>query len=170
MKDETQWPPVQSAEAAPISQNFPHDLADVVARSQSDVPQITRKLPKVYGASKVNEHMTWIRLRNLEHRIKWTARWPDFSFAKIPDSPFNAEIFWLYDFADIAAADYVLVLPPRDGVLRGALVEVGYGIALGKTIVLVGDCPDYGTWQHHHSVYKFELLEAALNFIKGAFR
>ncbi len=124
-------------------------------------------IPSVYGASKINEWETWVELKKSRQDIRFTAGWPDLSAKGVSNHPDNCKIFWLHDFADIHQADYVLVLPPRDGVLRGALVEVGYGIACGKHIVLTGDCPDYGTWQFHPMVTKVASIDEALTFIKG---
>lgn len=36
--------------------------------------------------------------------------------------------------------------------LRGALVEAGMAIALGKIVLVIGSHPDFGTWQHHPNV------------------
>lgn len=122
--------------------------------------------PRVYGASKLAQAPVWRSLRTDRPGICWTNRWPDIE-GQVPDTAEFARMFWLHDIADVQRADCVLVLAPESGTLRGALIEAGAALGLGKAVVLVGDCPDWGTWQYHPLVHKFDDLESALRFIVG---
>lgn len=75
-------------------------------------------------------------------------------------------IFWSIDEVDVRRADFVVVCPSERN-LRGALVEVGIGIACGKTIILIGNCVSYGTWQYHPLIKKADNLIHAINCILG---
>lgn len=55
----------------------------------------------------------------------------------------------------------VLVYAEEGEHLRGALVEAGMAIALGKTVLVIGDHPDFGTWQHHPKVIHAADLDQA---------
>lgn len=117
---------------------------------------------RVYTASKLCHAELWKKLRVLFPEVYFTARWP-YLVGQIEDQPAQAEQFWQDDLADIARSDVVLVYTAgREEHLRGALVEAGMGIALGKIIMVIGDHPDYGTWQYHSSVYKYPTVEVAL--------
>ena len=120
---------------------------------------------RVYGASRTTLASEWLRLREAWPEVEWTARWP-FLIGEVPDEPAFAKLFWQHDLEDVAKADVVMVLsdandPDESAALRGALVEAGAGLALGKSLVLVGDCWEFGTWQYHPRCYKVAcLLEA----------
>jgi hypothetical protein len=61
-----------------------------------------------------------------------------------------------------------VVFAEGDDHLRGALIEAGVAIALHKTVIVVGQHPDYGTWQWHSSVRRvrdFEELRITLNLL-----
>jgi len=120
---------------------------------------------KVYTASRLAHAPLLKALRHSYPSITWTARWPDL-VGKVDDSPENATWFWVQDEEDVRKADVVLVYGLDDDVLRGALVEAGMGIALGKRIICVGKSPSLGTWQYHplvsrvaHLAEAFKLLE-----------
>ncbi len=121
---------------------------------------------RVYTASKLQHAELWLELHKTCPEIHFTARWP-FVVGKIPDAPEFARKFWQDDHADVARADVVLVYAagPEEH-LRGALVEAGIGIALGKHIVVVGKHQDYGTWQFHPQVSQYDTIEDALGSIK----
>ena len=115
---------------------------------------------KVYFASKLSHAPLHERLRNEWSDVHFVSRWWLY-VDKIEDAAHEAEKFWEDDLADIDRADVVLVYARPEDRLRGALVEVGYAIARGKMVLLVGDHPDYGTWQHHSSVERVVNLEDA---------
>lgn len=106
---------------------------------------------RVYTASKLQHRQRWKSLRSQWPGVTFTARWPDFEKDK-PDSNEEARNNWLKDEEDVRRADVVLVYAEEGEHLRGALVEAGMAIALGKTVLVVGDHPDFGTWQHHPKV------------------
>lgn len=119
----------------------------------------TRK-PRLYTASKLSDCQYWLDFRTLyADKVDFTARWLDFfsangSFddAKMPLSIKRAG--WVTDIDDVRFSDAVVVKAPSSGNLRGALVEAGVALGLGRPVYLLGDCPDYGTWQHHPLVYR----------------
>jgi hypothetical protein len=108
-------------------------------------------LIRVYTASKLHHRQRWISIRSQWPGVTFTARWPDLE-RDGPPSDEEARINWLNDEADVRSADVVLVYAEQGEHLRGALIEAGIGIALGKTVLVVGDHPDFGTWQHHPKV------------------
>jgi nucleoside 2-deoxyribosyltransferase len=130
----------------------------------------THYRPKVYTASKLKHASMWRDLRSIwSSHVEFTARWPDLE-DKLSDDECFAREFWRHDIQDIARADCVLVYAEPGEHLRGALVEAGAGIALGKHVVLVGEHPDYGTWQYHPMVTKVDSLGWARAAIIGTFR
>lgn len=124
------------------------------------------KLPgvktRVYTAGKLKDADLWKRLRDQWTEVEFTARWPVCHVGVIPDTPTFAKVFWEHDLEDVAAADVVLVYTPSTvDRLKGGLVEAGMGIALNKQVVVVGDHPDYGTWQFHRNVHRVKNLDEA---------
>lgn len=119
---------------------------------------------KIYGASKLDEAQTWRDLKNAS--IHLVSRWPNTFKEDNDTSPGECRKGWIENEEDIRAADILIVLPPRNGGnLRGALVEAGMAIGLGKKVIIVGQCPDYGTWRWHPTVYNYSTLEAAISFL-----
>ncbi len=119
---------------------------------------------KVYTAGKLHDAPLWRALRDEWPEVIFTARWPVCHVGTTPDSPCFAKVFWEHDFVDVSEADVVLVYShSRADQLRGALVEVGMGLALAKEIICVGEHPDFGTWQYHRNVHRVsDLAEARL--------
>lgn len=129
---------------------------------------------KVYGASKIEAYSFWRDMRHCFPEVHWTAHWPDKCLVATTGidqkpNPQQSQRAWLIDFMDIQRADACFVLAPftAEGKLRGALVEAGYALALGKPVCLIGDCPDFGSWQYHPLVTKF-CLETASRSIEAA--
>lgn len=145
--------------------------------------------PAIYTASRMHHAGMWRELREQEMRkLIITARWIDqaksFDEAQAPVEVKRQG--WLDDEEDIRRSDYVLVYAKtfdektkavleagwsgtkcEDGeTLRGALVEAGMGIALGKRVVLCGESESFGTWQHHPGVRaKLASVSEALQWI-----
>ena len=131
--------------------------------------------PKLYIASKTNHAKSWLELRKKWPEVHFVMRWPWQVVADGHDgtveAPDYASHFWQNDLADVREADYVLVYAEGQfsaienaevyEKLRGALVEAGMALALGKQVILVGNAPDYGTWQHHPNVIKVKTLDDA---------
>lgn len=126
---------------------------------------------RVYTASKIEQAERWIRLRAEWPEVHFTARWP-FMVAMGGETKdgvargFSPSQFWQDDLADVARAQVVLVFGESHEHLRGALVEAGMGIALRKQIIVVGEHPDYGTWQFHPSVHRVADLSRVRNKLK----
>ena len=127
---------------------------------------------KVYTASRLKEGPRWRAMMNDWPEVEFVARWP---FVHITpegesgwpqDSPAHGSIFWQHDHEDIIRADVVLVYGHPDDVLRGALVEAGIGIALGKIVVVVGENESYGTWQYHQGVKRVATFEDARSLLR----
>lgn len=127
---------------------------------------------KIYTASKLDHWRKWHSLRS--SGIEVTSRWIDHPHVTGPDayaseaasSPETMRGCWIEDEEDVRAADAVLVYGELGENLRGALVEAGMGIALGKPVLVVGDNENFGTWQHHPLCRRFDTVEAALVYLK----
>lgn len=136
---------------------------------------MTREI-RVYTASKIDHAKMWLALHAKWPEVYFTARWPSQVLAGMSEGPIHAQYFWQNDLIDVQNADVVLVYAgePRENVaimqieydkLRGALVEVGMGLALGKRIIVVGDAPCYGSWQFHPLVEKVSNIENVRNIL-----
>jgi len=121
----------------------------------------------VYGASKIAHADLWKRLRLEWPEIHFTARWPTLHVGTVPDEPAFASVFWEHDLADIRSADAVLVYAEPEDKLRGALVEAGMALALRQRVVVVGEHPDFGTWQYHPLVSRVPDLDSARILFKA---
>jgi nucleoside 2-deoxyribosyltransferase len=113
---------------------------------------------KVYTASKLVHAPLWRILVEDWPGVEFVARWP---FNEFPDEATFARVFWEHDLEDVGRCDVVLVYAAYDDKLRGALVEAGMALALGKQVIVVGDHRDYGTWRHHPRVHGVADLEQA---------
>lgn len=109
---------------------------------------------KVYTASKLAQAPRWRDLHEAWPEIEFTARWVTLHVGERADHACFARVFWEHDLADVVASDVVLLYAEEDEHLRGGLVEAGMAIALGKAVIVVGDHPDYGTWQFHPRVQR----------------
>lgn len=117
---------------------------------------------RVYTASKLAQAPRWNELRAAGNwPCEFSARWPYAHVGLVPDEAAFAQVFWTHDLEDVASSDVILVYAEPGEHLRGALVEAGMGIALGKTIIVVGDHDDYGTWRYHPQVLRVANLEEA---------
>ncbi len=115
----------------------------------------------IYFASKLRHAAVGRKLSADWPEFDWTARWPTAHVGKVPDQSNFARIFWQHDLEDVAGSDVVMCYALEGDHLRGALVEVGMGLALGKAVLVIGDHPDYGTWQWHPLVHRAETLAEA---------
>lgn len=133
-------PSIPRAEAQPV--------IDRMKLSPLPLPRLA-----VYTASKIHHSQLWQQLRMDWSEIDFTARWVD-EIGKTLETPENARIFWLQDEEDIINSDVVMIYGSAHSALRGALVEAGMGIALGKRVLVVNanvdsECESFGTWQYH---------------------
>jgi hypothetical protein len=130
---------------------------------------------RVYIASKLNyaEQFKGYREAWKSEGINLHARWHDQAALEHADhelSPEDFHIFWLVDEEDVKNSDAVIVYGGPNDKLRGALVEAGIAIGAGILTILVGDCPDFGTWQHHPTVARADSFEQAKTMILRRFR
>lgn len=117
----------------------------------------------VYTASTLSHAPFWRELPALWPEVTFTARWPSQhcfpdGTPRWPESPTFGSIFWQQDFDDILVSDIVLCYGESGDRLRGALVEAGMAIGLGKIVITVGEHEGYGTWQFHKSVLRVSTL------------
>ena len=115
---------------------------------------------RVYTASKLTKGEMWRRLHEEWPEVFFHARWLKHNVIGTEDSPRNAKRFWIEDEEDVQHADIILVYAEPDDHLKGALVEVGMGIAYGKRIAVIGEHPDYSTWQYHPRVEHYPTLSS----------
>lgn len=129
---------------------------------------------KVYIASKLKYAKLF---RN--YRIQWKAdkidlhaRWFDQAHIEQNShaSPEDFHIFWLVDEEDVKTSQALIIYGEKDDKLRGALVEAGIAIASGLLVIVIGDCPDFGTWQYHPLVIRAGSFEHAKTMIQRRFR
>ena len=120
------------------------------------------KKPRVYVASKLR-HAKEIRSEALAHEnIQFTSGWIYLCEHVSDDSKGMADNFWAANLKDLRACDILVIFGDPEDKLRGALIEAGYALALGKTVIVVGDHSDFGTWQHMDDVMWAPSFKAAL--------
>lgn len=117
-----------------------------------------------YVASKMKHASMWRELYGQHQNVHMVSRWP-FLEPFIDATPENGVKFWDTDIADIRDADVLVVYAEEGEHLRGALVEVGVALALGKRVITVGDHTDYGTWQYHELVANVPTLADVFHFL-----
>lgn len=109
---------------------------------------------RVYTASKLSKAQMWRELYKQWPHVYFHARWLKHNEIGTPDLQEYAGRFWLEDEEDVRYADALLLFAENDEHLRGALVEAGMAIAFKIPVIVVGNHPDYGTWQHHPGVQR----------------
>lgn len=120
---------------------------------------------RVYTASKLSAAPVWDQLSKAWPSVFFHARWLKHSEIKTPDTDAHAAEFWVQDEEDVRNADAVLVYARHGEHLKGALVEAGVAIALNIPVIVVGEHPDYGTWQYHPGVTRVADLSAAKTYL-----
>lgn len=129
---------------------------------------------KVYIAGKLDyaEQFRNYRRDWKPNGIDLHARWFDQAIIEQsgPVTPEDMHIFWLVDEEDVKQADALILYGRPEDKLRGALVEAGIAIAMGKLVIVVGESPDYGTWQYHPMVTRAASFEHAKTMILRRFR
>lgn len=124
--------------------------------------------PRVYTASKLFHSSLWIDLYDdpAWSFIEWTARWPRLVDLERTATPADFGHFWAMDIQDVQRSDFVLLLGGiHEDALRGALVEAGAAIALGKIVVAVHLSPHH-SWSFHPLVVRLDSLDEALKFFQ----
>lgn len=115
-------------------------------------------MAKVYFASKMEHAEKW---RKLYTRCHISSRWP-FLEPFVEPTPENARKFWQDDYTDIRNCGVLICYAEEGEKLRGALVEVGMALGMGKQVWLIGDHTDFGTWRYHPQISIYPDLETAL--------
>ena len=113
--------------------------------------------PKVYFAGKTRRRAEFAALQttyNIDIVSRWCLTRP------CEPTPHNSERFWDIDFQDIRQAEFLICQADQN--LYGALVECGYALALGVTVILVGECPAFNTWQFHKPIIRVPTMSEAL--------
>lgn len=115
-------------------------------------------MTKIYIASKASHRPHWRELRGHGHNI--ISRWIDVDDKYIGTTfgdPVSLDYRALWDTCvqDVIACDVLICYVEPDEVLKGALIEVGVALGLGKRVICVGHKSDYlknGTWINHRSI------------------
>jgi hypothetical protein len=126
---------------------------------------------KIYTAAKLTQASKLLKTVGTWEGHEITSRWikrildGDEDPYAGPVSPEVARAVWIEDEEDVRAADVVLVYWEPGDNLRGALVEAGMGIALGKDVIVVGHSPAHWTWKYHPRVWRAYDLDEARTFL-----
>lgn len=127
---------------------------------------------KVYIASKACHRPHWRKLAKL---FNITSRWIYLDDKHIGttlgENDLDYTKLWVECIEDVCKSDCVIVYCEYNEVLKGALVEIGAALALGKRVYLVGDLVAYnanGTWQNHPLIQFRDGSVAKLLFDIGA--
>lgn len=131
------------------------------------------KVAKVYIASKLSHAERWRKMKSawLTNDLEIISRWIYQAEQEDTALPVDFKVFWSVDEEDVRAADVVVVYGEAHENLRGALVEAGMGIALGKMVVLAGDFDTFGgSWKNHPNCYCVATLEHVKTLIRNRFR
>jgi len=124
---------------------------------------------RIYPASGTHHAAMWREARHKWPGVIVGARWVDYVLDGVEETETNARSFWRDDHADVKAADALIVFAAPGDRLRGALVEAGMAIALGKPVYVVGVSDDFGTWQFHPSVVRVPDIASAVRDMQNAF-
>ena len=121
----------------------------------------------IYCASSLHHAPLWRELARTEN-LTFCARWPwhhcDEDGNPIWPESF-APIFWQHDLEDIQKASALLCYALPSDFMRGALVECGMALALGKNVILCGNNKGFGTWQYHPLVSRVDSMDDAIKII-----
>lgn len=127
---------------------------------------------RVYFASKTSHAQKWRDLDLNSKVLKVTSRWlkqvildngdiinksRDIGRQGKDIRDFAARC-WIEDQQDIQCADYLVLYAEAHEHLRGGLVEAGIAMEHGVPIIVIGQHPDYGSWQWHPQVMRLVSL------------
>lgn len=125
---------------------------------------------RVYTASKLHHAPKWRSLIEAWPEVTFTAHWPLIDVCEMAQSDQDIALCvqgWIINFDDISNSDVVMVYAEPKDHLRGALVEAGMAIPMGKKVIVVGEHTDYGTWRYHPSVLWAADLDEARTLISS---
>lgn len=124
-------------------------------------------MKRVYLASKLEHEPLLHDFRvSLRADVIVVSRWLDMTSFEKKGTPADFVWCWLVDENDVRKCDILVVFGKTEDQLRGALVEVGMAIALGKLVIAVGDCKSYGSWQYHPQVIRVDNFSQARQIIE----
>lgn len=124
--------------------------------------------PRLYVASKIENAGAIRGFREAWKEIEFTCRWIDMDQEEEGATPHDYQRFWLIDRADVARSDFLFLFATHTNQrLRGALVECGLAIAQGTPVIVMGEHPDYGSWQYHPLVKRLRTLDEVRYYISG---
>jgi hypothetical protein len=145
-------------------------LAEIIRVACSPAVPATGARPAFYVASRasnLDRPRMWAQVR-ARHGYHFTSTWVDIALA---GTALDLTDLWTDIAAEIAACDcLVLYVAPEDFPLKGAFVEVGMALALGKAVRVVApgvvldpvDCKPLGSWAKHPLVEFASTVEAAM--------
>lgn len=119
---------------------------------------------RIYTSSSLHHAPLWIKLVEIWTEFQFTASWPEIIASGTTDDKYGpdfSKLFWAKDLIEVRASDCVLCYADPQDTPRGALIETGACLGLGKPVMLVGSNTQFGTWQHHPLVYRASELHAA---------
>lgn len=120
---------------------------------------------KVYVGSILQHADMWKELRELwAPEIEITSRWIDFPNIKAGDRHATILQFqkgWIENLEDIRNSNAMICYGEPTETLRGALVEAGMALGLGKPVLCVGNNSFFGSWQYHSLCWSFSSLVGA---------
>lgn len=172
------WTEIHHDELTRLAQQYPATALGAAQDAQAQLAVMQQSdqgfaLPRIsiYTASKLHHAPLWTRLADEWPEVHFTARWPKLHVdpAGVPrwpdDSPAHGAIFWQHDMEDVCAAQAVLCYAEPGEILRGALVEAGMALGLGRFVITVGENESFGTWQYHRNVLRVKDLSSARNLL-----
>jgi hypothetical protein len=130
-------------------------------------PELSIK-PKIYIASKAKHRPRWREFRDI-NGYDIISKWID-----IPDkfsqdsSGMDYKRLWLNCVQDVRDCDVLVMYAEPGEVMKGALIELGIALGLGKEIIVAGDLGDNGTWWNHPNVQRSDKsVEDLMLYIHG---
>lgn len=110
---------------------------------------------RVYWASKLHhaDRLEREQQQSYFQGMEFTSSWTGIVH-EVEDTPANAKTFWNRNLRDVMECEFCVVFAEKDDHLRGALFEAGFAMANGKPVIVVGEHPDYSTWQYLGYVYQ----------------
>ena len=113
-------------------------------------PELSVK-PKIYIASKAAYRPRWREFQDKGYDIVSSWIHTDDRYTDDPTGLDYAKL-WQTCENDVRKCDVLVIYSQREDHLKGALVELGIALGLGKEIIACGDLTDKGSWMHHPRV------------------
>lgn len=119
---------------------------------------------RCYFASKTEHAAKWRELDLHSKVIKVSGRWikqvllDNGDILQTDKGQEFAARCWIEDEEDICASDYLVLYAEPGEHLRGGLVEAGIALKAKIPVIVIGNHPDYGSWQWHPGVRHFATI------------